>query len=312
MCIIVIKHARVELPASLKNCFNNNPDGAGFMFVHKNQVMGFKGLMTWDAFENKLKAVEKTYGPLKDKLVVFHFRIATHGNVDGMNTHPFPVMQSYKALRQLDWKADIGMAHNGIIHELSTHPDIRDEKVSDTMVFIRRVAAPILNRLDSRKIQDVVDGLGLMASSKLCFLTKGNGIYTFGDFIHDEQDGCFYSNTSYKNERTFRKFRYSDSRYELDWEPEFCRYYYTDDEEAEEKMRDESADEWGYIQLSDDYWFWLEKDDLALDASEDFAIDGSGNLLRWSSGDHDWRCFTVKGTYTLFDLDDNEVWPLED
>ena len=47
MCIIVAKNAGIPMPSTeiLRNCFDNNPDGAGFMLAAKNSVYGFKGLM---------------------------------------------------------------------------------------------------------------------------------------------------------------------------------------------------------------------------------------------------------------------------
>ena len=47
MCIAIAKPIGVEIPNDdiLTNCFNNNPDGAGFAFNHNNEVVIRKGYM---------------------------------------------------------------------------------------------------------------------------------------------------------------------------------------------------------------------------------------------------------------------------
>jgi hypothetical protein len=53
MCIIVYKPKGIELPKEdiLKNCFDNNADGAGYMYAHKGKVLIHKGFMDWEDFK---------------------------------------------------------------------------------------------------------------------------------------------------------------------------------------------------------------------------------------------------------------------
>lgn len=299
MCIIVIKNMMTPVPSTLKTCFENNPDGAGFMLHYNGKVHGFKGLMTWNAFEEKLQEAERKFGPLEDRLMVFHFRIATHGGVNAGNTHPFPLVDSYKAMRQTEWVSNIGMAHNGIISSLSTHPDIFNHKVSDTMVFCRNVAQPVL--LAKGNIKRMVEALGLMAGSKLCFMFDTGLIFTCGDFIR-HTDGCMYSNDSFKP-RTTKLYKLSDHFYELPWTKQ--EYEWTE----ELTLRDNKAIELGLHQLDDRYWAWFD-DDTAKDMDEDWAVDTTtGDLYNWwyFDGMLGWQLQSKFGKYTLWDEDDQEV-----
>lgn len=197
MCIIVAKSAGVKMPADnlLSNCFTNNPDGAGIMVSAKGKVYGFKGLMTYDAFTAKLHQIEKRFGDLDKLNVVMHFRIKTHGTVIAANTHPFPVTSSYKAMRKLEWVADLGMAHNGIIDATCHHPDVKKENVSDTMVFIKRIVAPVVEQTSIMKNDKLLEALRLSADSKLAFM-DGKRLVVLGDFKYI--DGIYYSNSSYE------------------------------------------------------------------------------------------------------------------
>lgn len=205
MCIIVAKNAGIPMPSTeiLHNCFDNNPDGAGFMLAAKNNVYGFKGLMTFEEFTDELARAEKRFGKLDKLPVVLHFRITTHGSSVAGNTHPFPLKGGYREMRKTQWCADQGFAHNGIIYQTSHDPDIKKHKVSDTMVFAKKYAAPIAKYASIASDPALLDMLYEVADSRLCFLNKKGKIATRGDFI--EQDGVLYSNTSFREKRKAAK-----------------------------------------------------------------------------------------------------------
>ena len=198
MCVIVAKEAGINMPSEdkLKNCFYHNRDGAGIMLASKGKVFGFKGYMTWESFKAALNKLEKRFGSLRKLPVVMHFRIGTHGENIPENTHPFPLCASYDKMRETHWVSAQGVAHNGIISALSYHPDISAENVSDTMVFVKRVIAPIAKTTVISSRPDILEGLGLMAGSKLAFLDCSGKIVTAGAFVKDEE--VLYSNSSYK------------------------------------------------------------------------------------------------------------------
>ena len=208
MCIIIAKNAGIPMPSTeiLHNCFDNNPDGAGFMLAAKNSVYGFKGLMTFEEFTDELARAEKRFGKLDKLPVVLHFRITTHGSSVAGNTHPFPLKGGYREMRKTQWCADQGFAHNGIIHQTSYDPDIKKHKVSDTMVFAKKYIVPIAKYASIASDPAILDMLYEVADSKLCFLDKKGKIATRGDFI--EQNGVLYSNTSFREEHKASKSVY--------------------------------------------------------------------------------------------------------
>lgn len=256
MCIIVSKPKGIDVPEMnvLKNCFVNNSDGCGFAYNHNGKVIIKKGFMEFEDFKQELKKV----GNLKEKGIVFHFRITTHGFSIKANTHPFPIDNKLKQLQALRISTDLAMAHNGIIS--SVNVSYKGNK-SDTMAFIAEQVA-YMKEIDSEFYKNVgFQNLMLSLShSKLSFIDKEGDIYNLGDFIED--DGVFYSNTSYKT-RTYYSGLYS--------------YDYDDYYESEETGM-------GYIKLRslpEDAIIMLSGSEFKNDYYE-FLIDAEENLYMYS------------------------------
>lgn len=191
MCIIVAKPQGVEMPSYriLSNCFDTNSDGAGFMIANGKTVSIKKGFMDWNSF---VEAIEKA-GDLTERSVVMHFRIATHGDVQPGCCHPFPVTDDKAKLSARFTESRVAVAHNGIISGMKT-----DKNTSDTMAYISSVIAPIRRMSEDFMHNDnALDIMEATVGSKLCFLDNSGDIVTIGQFIED--DGVFYSNTSYLN-----------------------------------------------------------------------------------------------------------------
>lgn len=82
MCIIVYKPAGIELPSreTLRECWDNNPHGAGLMWADGERVNLQKGYMSWEDFEAALDEVTKGIDVASTPMAL-HFRIATHGEI---------------------------------------------------------------------------------------------------------------------------------------------------------------------------------------------------------------------------------------
>lgn len=191
MCIIVAKPQGVEFPRwrTLKNCWQANPDGAGFMVADGGRVKISKGYMSWRKFEKSLKKAKRSAG--NDAAFVIHFRIATHGDVSPECCHPFPLARSVKKLRAVSTSCAVGIAHNGVIPNRAT-----DARTSDTMDYIRSIIHPLSRMTDSimhdhnaRKIIEET------LHSKLCMMDASGDVELFGQF--ETVDGVHYSNDSY-------------------------------------------------------------------------------------------------------------------
>lgn len=179
MCILIIKPAGVDMPSkkTFQNCFDNNPDGAGFAYSDGRKLYLKKGYMSFEPFWKDLVAVSKATKNLVDYPVMLHFRIATHGTVKAENTHPFNVGDNMVA------------GHNGILN-IKPQGDLTDSET-----FFKNVCAPMLERfpLDSPQFSRVV--LSLIDSSKVAFLSDTGEIKMFGQFLL--KDGVYYSNSTY-------------------------------------------------------------------------------------------------------------------
>ena len=56
MCIAILKKNGHEISKqTLKNCFDSNPDGAGFMFADNGSLFIHKGFMNFDTFYKSYK-----------------------------------------------------------------------------------------------------------------------------------------------------------------------------------------------------------------------------------------------------------------
>ena len=182
--------------------FENNPDGAGFMYVKDGQVVIDKGYM---GYKNIYKKIRKLLESEGDRNIVVHFRIGTSGKNDQKTTHPYPISPDTDLLQKLKMTTDLGMVHNGIIsgYEDKYRPDL-----NDTQVFIRDFLS-ILKGLNKQfylmpRVEDMLED---MTGSKLCFLDTKDRITTVGYFY--EVDGCLYSNTTYK-ESSYSYWQYED------------------------------------------------------------------------------------------------------
>ena len=192
MCIIVAKPSGVDFPSSdvIRDCFNANPDGAGFMYADGKKVRIRKGFMSVDALMDALTE-ELGNADLTDTPVVLHFRIATHGKVGTACCHPFPVSDEPAALRAGTYESSYGVAHNGVINWTTTN-----NNWSDTMDFTARVIYPLM-MMDTDFINDdyALDVIEATCCSKFAILSRFGDHVTIGDFIED--GGIYYSNTSY-------------------------------------------------------------------------------------------------------------------
>ena len=228
MCVAVIKPKGAELPteSELLNCFNNNPHGAGYMYIDNNQLHIKKGFMDfkscYDSFHNENFTV--------DDAVFIHFRIATHGLIDGGNTHPFPLTQDTDLMRKTDCVFNgFGMMHNGVFGYEKVLFQFFDPTgvISDTMLFgklidysnkcnfndkddfiaamIKRsfsVEKEISRVLKMRKDNNNqnIDTINMyinteIGHNKVAIMSDEGWFVKFGSWI--EHNGCFYSNYDY-------------------------------------------------------------------------------------------------------------------
>jgi len=195
MCIIIVKDIGVKLPSDkiMDTCWQNNSDGAGFMYLTKDkQVHICKGFMTFA--DLNLAILER--GITKADLLVIHFRLATSGIVNQACTHPFPLSKKNSELRQLDIVCKKGVVHNGVF-------GVGKKKMSDTMLFVKEILSDgvIHNNLSRPAIKNLLaEYLGTTRhySNKLAILGK-TGVKLLGeDWEYDSDSRLYFSNIGYQ------------------------------------------------------------------------------------------------------------------
>lgn len=185
MCIAIAKQAGVAITESiLRNCFENNPDGAGFCVEVDGQLKINKGYFTFEDFY-------AAYQPYEYQKSLIHFRIRTHGNVDVDNCHPFVVTD------------DVAFIHNGIISNVTAKGS-----ESDTIVFNKLYLQPIVAKygqeaLTSTALKNLIENF--IGFSKLAVFVKGQEDFIFFNesMGNRSKEGIWFSNYSWQNTKTY-------------------------------------------------------------------------------------------------------------
>lgn len=191
MCIIIAKNKGLNVPNNeiLKNCWDNNSDGGGYMYNDGHTVHIHKGFMTYKAFKSHLEKTSKNVD-LQNCDLVIHFRIATHGGVNAECTHPFTLSKNIDVQKRLHCKASIGVAHNGIIRNVDDY-----KTHSDTMEYIKSYLYPMYYLDNNFYTKEYIrTAIEVQIGSKLVIMDKDR-LYTIGAYVEHEQ--VLYSNSGY-------------------------------------------------------------------------------------------------------------------
>lgn len=280
MCIIMYKPLNMAFPeeATLKNCWDNNPNMGGFMYALNGEVHIKKGYKTWEAF---LDALNKTRAMTGDDVpYVCHFRISTQG-YDTSCCQPFPLSEKMKRLRKNHCVANIGVAHNGIIDITSDGA----EDYSDTMKFITDYMVNIIRGLDwykdSRNLKLIEN---LIVGSRLAILDKNGHCQLMGNgWVEDK--GIYYSNSTYSYKKTTYYRGFNQPAYV--WEDDgYCYGSYW------QKKKDNTEDTLPVTVKSscfDEYDPWS---DYLNESTMDYTFpeDGVGTICPYTMEDDDSYC----------------------
>lgn len=222
MCIAIVSPAGVKCPTldTLKTCFLNNDDGAGWAYPLPNGrgVKIMKGFMTWKDFSNAWTEFGKHYDTEALPLLI-HFRISTGAGVVPSMTHPFPINYDDGALQKITYVSDYAVIHNGIISCVGYNE--RPKHLSDTAVFCKEYL-PLMVKMspDWLHHDETMQLIHKMIDSKMAIMDKTGFINMTEGF--EEWEGNFYSNTTYKENR------YRSSKYRA---PQNWYHSYDDDDD---------------------------------------------------------------------------------
>lgn len=187
MCVICVTDPGKTLTDNeIENCWRENPDGAGFAFINSDNKFEVFKSMEKDEFANKLSdALEHNKD---DSPFLIHFRIGTHGTKELENVHPFKVNR--KTL----------FAHNGILSNAVSLID-KESNDSDTVAFNKEILSKLpTNFLRNRGSAHLIKNF-IGNSNKLAFLNDERRVVVFNSHLGEEDDGRWFSNSSYKRSR---------------------------------------------------------------------------------------------------------------
>lgn len=196
MCINVVLPSLEKLENKeiekevFQQCWDNNDDGAGFMFVKnigtpESSVVINKGYMKFKRLWKAFNACR--HANSRSKFVV-HFRYTSKGSTSVSNCHPFWVIPNV-----------LGMAHNGTIFKMSDAK--KNEGPSDSALF-----ADFLSKLpptwyNNRIMREMVEDY-VGEHNKLAFLIKNNSVFVCNkDAWIVDQRGIWFSNDYFKISR---------------------------------------------------------------------------------------------------------------
>lgn len=234
MCIIVSKPTGIAFPPkrTLKTCFNNNPDGAGYMYADGDGYVHIrKGFSTFKEFWHSLAKSRRATGD--NVAYVMHFRISTQAHGMRDCTHPFPLSSKMDDLRKLSCKAKMGVAHNGIISLTSSYN--KAITYSDTMLFITDYLSHIIINNNATITEHQRALIDKLTGSRLAIMDgQGNITLTGNGWIYNND--IAYSNGSYEEYKPKRNnyiynYGWDYPSYDDDFDDEYCDDLpcYTDD-----------------------------------------------------------------------------------
>lgn len=188
MCIAIYKPENIYVKKhTLQTCFNNHPDGAGFMvFDHKEgRLIVEKGFFSFRKFW-------KAYKKYKFYRAVIHFRYSTAGKIDHDNCHPFLVNEN------------LGFVHNGT---LSVRMDKKE--FSDTWHFNEHVLKSIVNDYPNawmhKTMKQLIESF-LTERNKLVFMDNEGNVTIYNEQLGTWDAECWFSNDTYKKQMVRKRY----------------------------------------------------------------------------------------------------------
>ncbi|MBK8943676.1 MAG: hypothetical protein IPM32_00255 [Ignavibacteriae bacterium] len=203
MCIIILntkEHLTKEL---LNECWQTNSDGAGMMYAIDGKINIFKELKNFNTFYEYYSTLRKEFKKTK---IALHFRIATSGNIDIYNIHPFNVNEN------------LAFMHNGIINILLQ----KKSKISDTIAFNQKILKQLpQNFLNNHALVELISRY--VERSKLLFMNNHGKYWIINEHLgHWDKKGNWYSNYSYCELPFLKQLNITWTHDLLDYE--FCQY----------------------------------------------------------------------------------------
>ena len=129
MCLLINQPEGVTFSDDwIRDFHTRNSDGFGYMYAENDVIYTNK---TFGGIETILQMYKQVAG----RAAALHFRMATHGDVCEINTHPYKILGE-------DTGYPLFLMHNGVLSIGNT----ADKTKSDTWHYIRHILKPLLTR----------------------------------------------------------------------------------------------------------------------------------------------------------------------
>jgi len=179
MCVIIVKPANASMPDGyLETCYDNNPDGLGYMYAKDGRVIADKFI------PKSFAEVKEVWDQLESVEAIIHLRWLTTGERVKGHCHPFRILKD-NAISH-----DLFFMHNG------TFTIDQYEGENDTISFKNSILKPILvndpNILHSKKFINILEGMD--SWSRLAFLSGDGQITLTRERSWVTHEGCKLSN----------------------------------------------------------------------------------------------------------------------
>jgi predicted glutamine amidotransferase len=202
MCVIIYKKPEgVITRRTLKQCWNANDDGAGYMWADSGTLWVQKGFMTFRSFYKTYRMAERAF---PNASFVIHMRIRTSGRVDDYNCHPFKI------------NSKVGFAHNGILTDYSH----ADSNKSDTALFCKQTLAKLPEDfINNAAYRMLIDSFCTREVSKMVFLGSDGAVFIANESMGTWNRNIWFSNLIHKsayNSGAYPGYSYNRSLYHDD------------------------------------------------------------------------------------------------
>jgi len=259
MCLIVVgqKDKVIKQTNILQNALRTNNDGFGLMYFKNDSIVSKKSMSKeFSEIESLIKSVlEDCHGK-----IALHFRFATAGVKDKINTHPIPILSKAK-----DGQA-ISLMHNSPMLPTA----LIDKDRSDTHQFVKYFLRPVLksnpNLLYNEKWLEQLDRD--CEGSRLVFADgKTNKFIYVNKKLWTKKDKIFYS-----NDNCFNTYRWGGNMLgnygKHTWNDPYDYEDYDDDYIPTKQIANDKREEL-FDELSEDFLDLPFDEDLLLQMSED-------------------------------------------
>ena len=194
MCIAVVNPKAVTLKKSiLQNCWDNNNDGAGILYINNNKVVAKKEMTDFNVFYGYYQEAKRSGND-----VILHFRIGTSGGVNEYNCHPFHIQD------------DTWFVHNGMLDVHVPH----GSPISDTQIFNNGFLKGLpKDFMYNNTLLDLIE-YSIGNGNKFIFFNEHGNWRIINEQAGTWDLGCWFSNKSYSysyKKPTYKNYTYGSA-----------------------------------------------------------------------------------------------------